>query len=139
MANGISHFSHKCAKAALEQDFYPDVISSDMVSFAYGVSPRNRSLPYVMSKMMSMGMSEGDVLKRVTEIPAKLMNMEGKIGTLSPGADADICIFKIEDHEVAFEDAMNTNYVGKKLLIPQMTIKRGAVAFFQNRFNLKEI
>ena len=47
-----------------------------------------------MAKYMTMGMNLMDVLNTVTAAPAKIMGMEGKIGTLQPGADADIVILK---------------------------------------------
>ena len=75
MANGINHFCHESALGAIRQGFLPDVISSDMVSFAYGISRRNRSLPYVMSKLMAMGMELTDIIRAVTQTPAELMGM----------------------------------------------------------------
>ena len=117
MANGISHFSHESALGAMEQGFLPDIVSSDMVSFAYGVSRRNRSLPYVMSKLYAMGMELSQIIRAVTQTPAELMGLSGRIGTLQPGASADITISRIEKCQ-------------------QRTIKSGQVAFFQNTFNI---
>ena len=79
MANGINHFCHESALGAIRQGFLPDVISSDMVSFAYGISRRNRSLPYVMSKLMAMGMELTDIIRAVTQTPAELMGMSKEI------------------------------------------------------------
>lgn len=136
MANGISHFSHESALGAMEQGFLPDIVSSDMVSFAYGVSRRNRSLPYVMSKLYAMGMELSQIIRAVTQTPAELMGLSGRIGTLQPGASADITISRIEKCQVSFEDAKLQYFSGKSLLCPQMTIKSGQVAFFQNTFNI---
>lgn len=136
MANGISHFSHRCATHAIQQGFLPDIISSDMVSFAYGLSKRNRSLPYVMSKLLAMGMGLQDILCATTDTPAALMGLRGNVGTLAPGADADIAIMRLENRTVRFEDADMETFRGETLFCPQMTIKRGQVAFFQNTFNL---
>lgn len=136
MANGISHFSHASAIGAIGQGFLPDIISSDMVSFAYGLSKRNRSLPYVMSKLYAMGISLPVIIKAVTQTPAELMGLSGKIGTLQAGAFADISIFRLETCPVSFEDAKMQYFSGESLLCPQMTIKNGQVAFFQNTFNI---
>jgi len=135
-ANGISHTSHTCVSTAIKEDFLPDIISSDMVSFAYGVSPRNKSLPYVMSKYLAFGMPLLQIIKAVTLSPAMLMGMSEKIGTLRPGAFADIAILKEEHVPVQFEDAAGDLFCGQTLLCPQMTMKKGQVAFFQNTFNI---
>ncbi len=136
MANGINHFCHESALGAIRQGFLPDVISSDMVSFAYGISRRNRSLPYVMSKLMAMGMELTDIIRAVTQTPAELMGMSKEIGTLMTGAWADVAILRVENCPVVFEDAKMQTYRGETLLCPQMTIKNGQVVFFQNKFNL---
>ena len=136
MANGISHFSHRSAAKAIQSGFLPDIVSSDMVSFAYGQSRRNRSLPYVMSKLLALGIELPYLIRAVTETPAALMGMAGKIGTLAPGAFADLAIFRLEDCEVDFEDAQGTYFRGKTLFCPQMTLKNGQIVFFQNNFNL---
>ena len=120
----------------MEQGFLPDIVSSDMVSFAYGVSRKNRSLPYVMSKLYAMGMELSQIIRAVTQTPAELMGLSGRIGTLQPGASADITISRIEKCQVSFEDAKLQYFSGKSLLCPQMTIKSGQVAFFQNTFNI---
>lgn len=136
MTNGINHFAHRSALGAINQDFLPDIVSSDMVSFAYGLSKRNRSLPYVMSKLLAMGMDLADVIRASTSTPAELMGLAGTIGTLQPGAFADVSIFRLEEFPVQFEDAKMEYFCGRMLLCPQMTLKRGRVAFFQNTFNL---
>lgn len=136
MANGINHFCHESALGAIRQGFLPDVISSDMVSFAYGISRRNRSLPYVMSKLMAMGMELTDIIRAVTQTPAELMGMSKEIGTLMTGAWADVAILRVENCPVVFEDVKMQTYRGETLLCPQMTIKNGQVVFFQNKFNL---
>lgn len=136
MANGISHFSHQSALGAIKNGFLPDVISSDMVSFAYGVSKRNKSLPYVMSKLYAMGMRMVDIIKATTQVPAELMGLSGRIGTLQAGSTADVALFRMEKHEILFEDAHLQQFKGESLLCPQMTIKGGQVAFFQNTFNI---
>ena len=135
IANGISHCSHKVTQNAIIQKFLPDIISSDIVSFAYGRSKRNKCLPYVMSKMLEMGMNLNDVVRAVTEVPAKMMHMENQIGTLKSGSWADISILKLENHNVAYEDADKEYYYGNKLLVPKMTIRNGQVTFCQIDFN----
>jgi len=134
-ANGIGHFNHNVCRLAINDNFLPDIISSDAVSFGYNRSRRNKTLSYVMSKYLSLGIDISTIVKAVTETPAYLMKMEGKIGTLASGAFADVAIFKLTDQNILFEDDQSKLYEGDKFLIPQMTISNGQIVYSQTDFN----
>ena len=137
MAHGNNHFSNSICLKSLEQGFYPDVISTDMTWDKMFYSLRARSLPFVISKFLSFGMSMADVVRCVTEVPAKIMRMEGLIGTLKSGAYADVSIFRLENKQFKTIDCDNMEYICNKLLIPQMTIIDGDIVFGQMDFNLE--
>ncbi len=134
-ANGMSHYDHELAAAAVAQGFLPDIISTDVVASALNTSRRAKSLPYIMSKYLSLGLDWKTVVKAVTETPAKLMKMEGAIGTLKPGACADVTIVKILDETVSYEDWKVTYKKGDRLVVPLMTICNGVVAYCQGTFD----
>ncbi len=136
VANGNNHFSNQVCLKSLKQGFYPDVISTDMTNDKLYYGLKARSLPFVMSKFISLGMSLFDVVRCVTEIPASIMGMEGQIGTLSPGAFADVAIMSLIDKNFPIMDSMGDIYKGNKMLIPQMTIINGGIAYCQENFNL---
>jgi predicted amidohydrolase len=136
--NGKFNFSIDVSNAALAQGFLPDVISTDMGSDKLNYSPNVRSLPYVMSKYLSCGISLYDVIERTTQTPAKLMHMEGRIGTLAPGAFADVSIFTIEKRRVVHFDTFQKPFVGEHLMVPMMTVTGGQLAYAQAGFNLRE-
>lgn len=137
-ANGRMHFSFNVAEKAIDDNFLPDVISTDAVTQATNVWNYNRNLPFVMSKYLNMGLSLNTVVKCVTETPAKLMKMEGKIGTLKYGAFADVSIFKLESKKVIFDDiAQSGKLEGNMLLMPKMTIADGRVVYCETDFNLQ--
>lgn len=138
MAHGNNHFSNEICKVAFEQGFFPDIISTDMSGdkMYYGI--RARSLPFVMSKLLSLGMNFNDVVRCVTDTPARLMGMAGQIGTLAPGALADVAILKIEEREFPSIDFSGQIYVGNALLLPQMTIIDGKIVFALTDFSLKQ-
>lgn len=81
-----------------------------------------------------MGLSLADIMKAVTTTPAKIMGLEGEIGTLAPGAAADVSIFKIIDKETVFEDTVGKTMVGKQLFKNQLTVRNGVVVFRQIDF-----
>ena len=89
-----------------------------------------------MAKYLQLGMSLSDVLKCVTANPARLMGMEGQIGTLAPGACADVAIFKLADKRVRHLDFDSNEFFTDKLLVPQMVFSDGEPAFCQADFGL---
>ena len=132
-ANGWSHFVFASARAALQQGFLPDVISTDLTNRTLYKQPVF-GLPFVMSKYLSMGMPLLDVVRATTSTPARLIGMEEEIGTLAPGACADIAIFKQVERPVQFVDTQGVRWEGNTLLIPQLTMRAGQVLFRQIDF-----
>ena len=98
LANGNANFSFSVAYPAIAAGFWPDVISTDMAKNKMNLHSRVKNLPNIMAKFLQMGMPLEEVIRAVTETPARLMKMEGIIGTLKPGARSDVSIFKIIDH-----------------------------------------
>ena len=134
-ANGKGNYTYDLAKKAIEQGFYPDVISSDCTIGLTAWTKFSFALPYVMTGYYSLGMSMNEVIRAVTETPASLMGMEGKIGTLKPGAFADVTITKIDHTPHKIYDARNSAPVESRgMFIPQVTIKNGIIAYQRMEF-----
>jgi predicted amidohydrolase len=87
-----------------------------------------------MSAYLALGMPLADVLRAVTATPAKLMHMEGQIGTLAPGALADVAIVKLADHPMTFQDQFQNVVQGDRLFVPMLTVKAGRKAFVRIDF-----
>lgn len=132
-ANGRSHFSMNTAKLAIDDGFYPDVISSDMSTVTKLAWPAY-ALPWVLSKYIALGMPLTEIIRSCTATPAKLLNMEQQIGTLIPGAFADIAIFALKKKAVTFADIHGEELDGDSVLVPQMTIKSGEMLYRQIDF-----
>jgi predicted amidohydrolase len=98
--------------------------------------PYAKNLPLIISKYLAMGLNLYDVIKRVTEIPAKLMGLENKIGTLREGAYADVAIFKLKDHHYIQKDFCDDEIICEKILIPLMTMLSGEIQYCQSDFYL---
>ncbi len=131
-ANGRGNFSLSVARGALRAGFLPDLISSDLTVSTFHGSPHVRSLPHVLSKYLSLGLSLPELLRRCTETPAKLLGLEGELGTLRPGARADIAVFKLEDRSWEQEDFCGEKIRCDQLLVPQMTFLNGEPVFQNN-------
>ena len=135
-ANGRRNFSFPVAKAALEQGFLPDIISSDGTKATFNRVSGMKNLPFLLSKYLNMGLDLNTVIRAATATPARAMGMEGQIGTLRLGAFADVAIFKLIEQETRFTDSDGNAMVGTKLLVPQVTIMNGQIVYCANDFNV---
>jgi predicted amidohydrolase len=136
-SHGKGNFCHEVALTAIKEGFWPDVISTDVGNFKIFISHWARSLPFLMSKHLDMGMDLEAVIRAVTETPARLMGMAGEIGTLAPGAYADIALFTIEEKRVRYQDYFNTSFYGKRLFMPQFVICDGEYVWGAADFNIE--
>lgn len=135
-ANGRGNFGVETAKRALAAGFLPDIISSDLTIDKFNIPPYAKNLLTVMAKYLTMGMDFVDVLRAVTATPAQIMGMEGKIGTLKPGADADIVILKQKEKVFVQKDFKDDELVSNILFVPQLTMCAGEINFCQTDFFL---
>jgi predicted amidohydrolase len=132
-ANGRVNFASPVAQAALSQGFLPDVISTDLVRISvYG--DYVFSLPYIMMKYLNMGMPLEQVVAACTSVPARLIGMKGKIGTLQPGAFADVAVFRLKNKPISMKDFWGNSITGEQWLVPELTILNGAIVYRQMEF-----
>lgn len=82
-----------------------------------------------------MGMDLREIIKATTEVPAKILGMEGKIGTLSAGANGDVTICKLINKKVYYKDAQGLLHYGNQVLMPVMTILQGNIVYCNPAFN----
>ena len=124
--------SFDVADQALQQDFLPDTISSDLTLPA--ATHSTGDLTNVVSTMMALGMNLEQVIERVTVKPAQVFDLEVQLGTLRPGAEADIGIFEIRDEKFEFNDNFDFTTttvgkagkrVGRQKLVNKATVCRG--------------
>ena len=80
-----------------------------------------------MSKLLHFGMSLDDVIVRSTTAPAKILGYEGTVGTLAPGANADISVFELRDGNFELRDSDGNTITAKRRLLTHLTMKDGRV------------
>ena len=84
----------------------------------------------------NLGMSLYDVVACVTKNAAEYIG-NSDVGTLKPGAAADVAIFEIVDGEVKLWDSHRsaaTEETGKIIMVPCMTWINGNVVYSSNNF-----
>ena len=120
---GGYNFSWDVAEKAYAQGVIPHTISSDLQQF--NVVRPAKSLANVMSMMLRLGMSLGDVIDRVTAAPAKAISLGDRSGSLGVGMPADITVFRIEDGEFDLVDCFKQVRKADRQIVPVMTFKNG--------------
>lgn len=126
--HGSANFSFDIAEIAMKQGFNPDVISTDLNTVTWCKSPLY-NLTSVMSKFLYLGMELKDIIACVTSTPARLIHMDGELGTLTSNSCADIAIMKIVDKEVTFIDTLGEKRNGTQFFVPLVTILDGAIVY----------
>jgi len=125
-AHGRNHFSFPMIEKALDQGFLPDTISTDLT---FGSATRGPvwDLTTTMSKLLHFGMSLEELVRRATAVPAKILGYEGTIGTLRPGANADVALLERRAGNFAMTDSDGNTVTAKERLIARTTLKDGRV------------
>lgn len=111
VGHGMASFDFPTVEAAITDGFLPDTISTDQYKRHVGSTPQH-DLPRTLSKLLAAGMSEGDAFTRVTERPANVFGMKGEIGTLAPGACADLVVLHWETNAPHLVDISGNNRPG---------------------------
>lgn len=123
VAHGGASFGWKSAEAGFAAGFRPDMISSDLHQLNY--FPPNVDLTETMSKMLHLGMEVADIVRAVTTTPAVAIRMEGQVGTLKPGAFADLALFEIVDGEFTMTDTHGESRTARRKFKHLLTVAGG--------------
>ena len=129
VGHGGGSFVFRNAAPAVAQGFYPDSISTDLHTGS--MNGTMIDMPTTMSKFLAMGMPLGDVVLRSTWNPAQIIQRP-ELGHLTPGAVADVAVFRVLDGDFGFADAYGGGVRGKQRLISEQTLKAGRIAWNWN-------
>ncbi len=125
-AHGRSHFNFRMIEKALDQGFLPDTISTDLTMTSASRGPV-WDLPTTMTKLLHFGMPLEEVVRRATAAPARILGYEGTVGTLKPGANADVSVFELRDGSFELRDSDGNTIAAKRRLLAQLTVKDGRI------------
>jgi dihydroorotase len=127
----FSHGGHllwETAEKAAKQGWFPDTISTDI--HRAHVAPNGAVIDLVttMSKFVYLGLPVEQAIEKVTAAPARMFKFPEQIGTLAPGAVADVSVLGVQPGTFTFLDSTRQTRVGKQRIAPVATIKSGRVA-----------
>lgn len=129
LGHGSGSFAFRVAEPLIEAGVLPHVLSSDIHQMSvYGPM---FDLPTTLSKFLALGLELPDVLERATAAPARLLGLEGRVGTLRPGAVADVAVFDVKAGSFSFYDIDRNVRTGDRLLVNELTIAGGRVLPWQ--------
>jgi len=123
VGHGAGSFTWRVARAGLAQGVLPGTISSDI--HAWNIAGPVYDLATTASKFLHLGLSLPAVLQRVTSTPAACIGRSGELGTLTPGAAADISLFRVVEGEFDFRDSAGEAELGGARLDPVAVIRSG--------------
>lgn len=123
VGQGEEYLNLKVARIALEQDFYPDTISTDLTP--KGQERIVYDLPTTMSTFLALGMDLKEIVARTTLNPAEIVHPDGQLGSVRVGSYADIAVFELSEGEFEFEDSSGNKVMGDRKLTHHLTICNG--------------
>jgi dihydroorotase len=124
VGNGrTAHITWDVVERALQQDFPPDTISSDLT--APGRTDRVFDFPTVLSKFLLLGMPVDQVIARATANAAGAIPAFRDLGTLAVGRPADVAVLDLQDGDFEFVDNERTPRRGRQKLVTRAVVASG--------------
>lgn len=129
LGHGAGSFYWYVAVPAYEERFYPDSISTDLHTGSMNAGMKD--MLNVMSKCLNLGSPLDEVIRMSTCNPAKEIR-QPQLGNLNVGAEADIAVIRIDRGSFGFVDSAGAGNAGNRLMICEMTLRKGAVVWDLN-------
>ncbi len=139
-----SHFSYRLARKALDAGIVPDTLGADLHGYNIYVPPppgtpaehaddethpffgqAKVSLAQAMSSMLALGLTMEQIVPMVTTNAAAMIGLSDELGTLRPGATADVSVLADERGRFVLRDNEKTQVVAERLLQPLFCLRAG--------------
>ena len=114
VGHGFSSFNFNVARSLLDQEVLPDFISSDI--HFYNLHGPVYDLLTTMDKFLHLGMPFSEVIRRTTQTPARFLGRQDELGTLKPGAIADVTVLELQQGEFPLVDSEGQTELGRQRL-----------------------
>ena len=126
LGHGAASFWFRHAVPAIWQGFPPDTISTDL--HTRNVNGVVFDQLTTMNKILAAGMPLPEVIARSTVEPARLIGRP-ELGTLTPGAEADVAVFALDEGPVSFVDCGRTTLRADRQLRCLLTLRAGTPVY----------
>lgn len=125
VGHGEGSFAWDVAERTLAQGFMPTTISSDL--HKYNVNGPVYDLITTVAKFLHLGLTLDDALAKVTSVPARVIGLEGRAGTLAVGAFGDAVVLDPQQGAFELRDSRRISRTGNLRLVPEVVVKAGAI------------
>lgn len=117
------HFNYSLARKWIAEGILPTTISTDLTrkrldNHVFG-------LTVIMSKFLALGLDLMSIIRMTTMNPARVLNLDKRIGSLKLGMDADISVLEIKSGLWELEEWGGQSIKITDLLTPCFTVKSG--------------
>lgn len=129
VGHGAGSFRWRVAVPMMQAGFLPDTISTDL--HVRSMNAGLKDILNLMSKFLAMGMSLEQVVRANTWNAAKAIKQD-HLGSLSPGAAADIAVLRLDTGEFGFSDQLGARLKGRQRLACELTLREGKVVYDLN-------
>jgi dihydroorotase len=126
LGHGAGSFWFRNAVPALRGGFPPDTLSTDL--HMGNINGPVAGMVHILSKFLNMGMPLPEVIRRSTSEPARIIRRT-ELGTLSPGAEADVAVFRLLEGKYSFADCGKAKMSGTQKLECQLTLRAGQIVY----------
>ncbi|HZS32480.1 MAG TPA: amidohydrolase/deacetylase family metallohydrolase [Methylomirabilota bacterium] len=139
-----SHFSFRMARIAIAAGIVPDTLGADMHGYNTAVPPpagtpashpdpethmfagqARFSLASAMTSLIACGLTLEQVVPMVTANAARMLGLGDEVGTLRPGAVADVTVLDDRRGRWALRDNEGTRVTAERLLVPFFCLRAG--------------
>ena len=125
------HLQWDIAERAAADGWFPDIISTDIHRRHLAPDGAVVDLATTLAKFMHLGLSLEQVIDRVTARPAGALGFPDPIGTLRPGATADVSVLDVTSEPIDLVDSNDDVRTGAQRLTPVATVKSGQLVMTQ--------
>jgi len=133
-----SHFSFAMARKVLDAGILPDTLGADMHGYnthlpSDGAADQahmfagatNFSLASAMTGLLACGVSLEKVVPMVTSNAAAMLGLADEVGTLRPGASADVSVLAEERGRWVLRDNEGTEVAAERIIRPLFCLRAG--------------
>ncbi|MBV9329353.1 MAG: amidohydrolase/deacetylase family metallohydrolase [Chloroflexi bacterium] len=135
LGHGAGSFWFRNAVPALAAGFPPDSISTDL--HLRSLNGAALDTLHCVSKCIAMGMPIAEAIYRTTVTPARAIRRP-ELGTLSPGAEADVAVLRWVNQPRSFADCGRARLQGQGELACDMTLRAGRIVWDPTGLSMPE-
>jgi dihydroorotase len=125
IGHGSASFSFDTFERALGAGLVPHTVSTDL--HHRNVDGPVRGLVPTMTKLLAFGLGLGEIVAAASTRPAAVVGETGRLGTLVPGAHADLSVLRLVDEEVVLTDSDGFQRKTDRVLKPVAAVRDGRV------------